>query len=84
MKAFLDLVEMHYDVDFQQEALRHKQTRFVVNQEMPEEYKPSPKKGKAITRTLQYPLHQQPCAECCVNFSKRGSNATHEKLICIV
>ena len=51
---------------------------------MPEEYKPSPKKGKATTRTLQYPLHQQPCAEGCANFSKRSSNATHENLSCIV
>ena len=77
-------MEMQYDVDFQHEALRHRQARFVVNREMPHDYKPSQKKGKANTRTLQYPLHQQPCAEGRSNFSRRGSNATREKLTCAV
>ena len=35
LKEFPDWVEMHYDVDFQHEALRHKQTFFVVNQKVP-------------------------------------------------
>ena len=30
-------MENYYDVDFQHEALRHKQTRFVANQEVPQE-----------------------------------------------
>ena len=84
LKEFLDWAEMQYDVDYQHGSLRHRQTRVVVNRVMPEEYKLSPKKGKAITRTLHHPLHQQPCAECCVNSGKRGSNATHDQLTCIV
>ena len=77
-------MEMNYDVDFHHQALGHKQARVVVNQDMPQECKPSPKKGKASTGTLQYPMQAHPCAEGCVNFSKRGSSATHEKLTCIV
>ena len=72
LKEFLDWVEMQYDVDFQHEAPGHGQTRFVVNREMPEEHKPSPKKGKANARNLQYPFHQQPCAEGCSNLSRMG------------
>ena len=35
LKELLDWVEMHYDVDFQHDAFRHTQTRFVGNQDVP-------------------------------------------------
>ena len=41
-------MEMHFDVDCQHEALRHRQTCFVFNREMPDKYKASPKKGKGL------------------------------------
>ena len=73
LKEFLDWVEMNYDVDFQHEALRHKQTRVVVNRKVPQEYKPPPKKGKASTKTLQYPMQRHIHARKAASTLARGA-----------
>ena len=79
LTKFLTWMEAHYDIDYEQNALRNNATRTIIQREVPPEHTPSPKKV-GNQRSLQYPVLPQKCAAGCFYFSTRGTNASHIKM----
>ena len=60
-----------------------KAMRTIIQREIPQEKKPSPKKV-GNHWSLQHSVLPQKCAAGCVNFSRRGTNVSHIKVTCTV